>query len=333
MILSAGVGRADSPAANPPKFEEIYQLLRANLSAISPDEIDRAAVKGLLEQFPLQVRILGDSDSSTVSAGLARSLVYDGTCAYLRASQIGPGLAEAVTSALKAFGATNQLKGVILDLRFAAGTDFEAAAKVTDLFVGVEKPLLSWGGRSIKSSAKADYIKLPLAILVNKETSGAAEALAAALQETQSGLLLGGGTAGQASVFKEFKLGGGQRLLIAAVPVKIGNGQAIAAVGLKPDIEIKVDIQQERSYFEDPFKSPSETRSASTNQLTQAESARRRLNEAELVRRQREGLNPDDDTIPVTAPKAVAGKPLIKDPALARAIDVLKAIAVVQRVR
>lgn len=334
VIWSAGIGRADSPGANPPpKFEEIYQLLRANLSASTPEEIDRAAVKGLLDQFPLQVRMVGDSESSPAVTGLTRSQVYDGACAYFRISQVGSGLAEAVTSALKSFEATNQLKGVILDLRFASGTDFEASAKVADLFVGVEKPLLSWGERSIKSSAKADAIKFPLAILVNRETSGAAEALAAALQEIQSGLLLGSGTAGQASVFKEFKLGSGQRLLIAAVPVKLGNGQTIAASGLKPDIEIKVDIQQERSYFEDPFKAPTESRSAATNQLTQAETTRRRLNEAELVRRQREGLNPDDESIPFAPPKTVAGKPSIKDPALARAIDVLKAIAVVQRAR
>lgn len=334
LMLFPGVGRADSPGASPvPKFDEIYQLLRANLTGSKPEDIDRAAVKGLLEQFPLQVRILGESDSTTALSGLSRSLVYDGGCAYFRINQVGLGLAEAVTSALKDLGATNQLKGVILDLRFASGIDFESAAKVADLFLGVEKPLLSWGERSTKSSVKTDDIKLPLVVLVNKETSGAAEALAAAVQETQSGLLLGSLTAGQANVFKEFKLGGGQRLLIAAVPVKFGNGQTIAASGLKPDIEIRVDLQQERAYVEDPFKSPTESRSLTTNLLTQLETARRRINEAELVRRQKEGLSPDDETTPITPPKAVAAKPSIKDPALARAIDVLKAIAVVQRAR
>ncbi|MBC8003178.1 MAG: hypothetical protein H7X97_11390 [Opitutaceae bacterium] len=334
LMLFPEFGRADSPGAGPaPKFDEIYQLLRTNLTGSKPEDIDRAAVKGLLEQFPLQVRILGESDSATALTGLTRSLVYDGECAYLRVSQVGPGLVEGVTASVKDLGATNQLKGIILDLRFASGTDFESAAKVVDLFTGVEKLLLSWGEQSVKSRVKADYIKLPLAVLVNKETSGAAEALAAALQETQAGLLLGSGTAGQASVFKEFKLASGQRLLIAAVPVKLGNGESIAAGGLKPDIEIRVDLQQERAYLEDPFKSPTEARAASTNQLAQTESMRRRINEAELVRRQREGLNPDDETTLVTAPKTVTARPSIKDPVLARAIDVLKAIAVVQRVR
>jgi len=58
---------------------------------------------------------------------------------------------------------------------------------------------------------------------------------------------------------------------------------------------------------------------------------RKRLNEAELVRMLREGENPDDE--PARATRTEAARPMITDPALARAIDLLKALAVVRHTR
>ena len=60
--------------------------------------------------------------------------------------------------------------------------------------------------------------------------------------------------------------------------------------------------------------------------------ARRRLNEAELVRLQREGINPDADVVAKT-PKEEMNRTMVNDPALARALDLLKGIAVVQQQR
>ena len=58
---------------------------------------------------------------------------------------------------------------------------------------------------------------------------------------------------------------------------------------------------------------------------------RRRINEAELVRMLREGENLDDE--PARPSRVEAAQPVITDPALARAIDLLKALAVVRHTR
>ena len=60
---------------------------------------------------------------------------------------------------------------------------------------------------------------------------------------------------------------------------------------------------------------------------------RRRINEAELVRRQREGLNPDEDVPSAKARLNELVKPMVRDPALARALDLLKGLAVVKGYR
>ena len=71
---------------------------------------------------------------------------------------------------------------------------------------------MNWGNGMVRSKEKSDAIALPVAVLVNRQTAGAAEALAAVLRETGAGLILGGKTAGQAMVAQEFPLKNGDRL-------------------------------------------------------------------------------------------------------------------------
>jgi hypothetical protein len=97
---------------------------------------------------------------------------------------------------------------------------------------------------------------------------------------------------------------------------------------VQPDIAITVSAKDERAWFADPFKE-FPVQMASTTPAAAGSPPRRRINEAELVRRQRDGFAADDpfDAGPVVEePK----KPLVRDPALARALDVLKALAIVR---
>ena len=94
-----------------------------------------------------------------------------------------------------------------------------------------------------------------MAVVINGQTAGAAEALAAILRENEVALLIGSATAGQASMFKEFPLENGQRLRIATAPVRLGNGKVLAS--LTPDIAVSVGADDDEKHFSDaPKKSP-----------------------------------------------------------------------------
>ena len=88
-------------------------------------------------------------------------------------------------------------------------------------------------------------------VLVNGETGGAAEALAAALREADAGLIIGNPTAGLAMTTRDFPLKNGERLRIAMNPVKLGNGVAISHVA--PDIAVTVSPDDERAYLKNPY--------------------------------------------------------------------------------
>jgi hypothetical protein len=159
------------------------------------------------------------------------------------------------------------------------------------------------------------------------------------LRDSHVGLIIGTNTAGLANIYKEFTLADGQRLRVASAGVQVGNDKPISADGVKPDIHVRTDLESEKAYLEDAYRAlprPGETASSTseseTNQIAAANRApRRRINEAELVRLQREGLSPDYD--PLAPQEAAAPAPQVTDPALNRALDLLKGLAVVHKTR
>src|SRR5207249_8554408 len=102
-----------------------------------------------------------------------------------------------------------------------------------DLFLNKERALLNWGNGVVKSKEKKDAITVPIAVLVNSRTAGAAEALAGVLRETGAALILGSQTAGQAMITQEFPLKNGERVRISTAPVQLGDGSTLSSQGIK----------------------------------------------------------------------------------------------------
>jgi hypothetical protein len=332
--------QADSETNQGPDFKEVYDLLREHLKGVSDAELNRFAVQGLVSGLAGKVSLVGaeSSGGDQEKPMVSRSNLLEGQIAYVRITRVANGLPEALRQTYSRLSSSNELNGLILDLRFAGGQDYAAAAATADLFMQKERPLLDWGEGLKQSKEKADALTAPVAVMVNQDTAGAAEALAAVLRQTGAGLILGGRTAGQAVMAQEYPLKGGARLRIATSPIHLGDGSDLSSEGIKPDISVTVGAQAERSYYADAFKEPGKTNalvsvsSTGTNRVASASRARRpRFNEAELVRERRDGYIPDTngtDTV-----EGDSDLELVRDPVLARALDVLKGLAVVRRSR
>jgi len=139
----------------------------------------------------------------------------------------------------------------------------------------------------------ADYFvrgKSPLVVLVNSQTRGAAAKLATDLRSSASAILIGSTNFPQE---------------------------------LSPDLVVAVSPEDELKFQEDPFlASPNSQFSfASTTNLMAFVD---HTSEAELVRKR---IKDGDDEGDVATPRAEPLQPVIRDPALARAADLLKALA------
>lgn len=339
-VLSSCFAAANGSAAarpEPPQFSEVRDLIRTNAAGLTPVELNRASVEGLLSKLNTRAWLLDDpqsSSSDTNTVALAATAIFDDSYGYLRVGRVGSELPDQFSRALKQMAATNSLKGLAVDLRFASGTDYVAAASVADQFMAREQNLFDWSGGTTKSHEKTNAFRAPVTVLVNHFTAGAAEALAAVLRDADVALLIGTNTAGQASTTRDFKLSNGQTLRVATQPLKLAGGDEI--VSLKPDIIVEVSPEDERAYFVDAYRmlprlgiDGSNTNVANLSITNR--SSRRRINEAELVRMSREGIDPEDEA--KSTKPATPAKPVIADPALARAIDLLKALAVVRHTR
>jgi hypothetical protein len=308
----------------PADFREIYSLAASNLVGVTKAQLDAAAVKGLLTEFAGRLSLGEAPDTATNNAEkpLARSTVYENSFVYFRIGKVAGDLSAELRQAWQALTETNKdkIKGVVLDLRFADGQDYAAAGAAADCFLTVGEPLLEWPGGSANSTKKDEAISVPVALLVNGRTAGAAEALAAVLRATDRALTIGGKTAGQASVFKEFTLANGQKLRVATAEIRLAGGPSLAEP-LTPDIPVDSTLADDQGHVADPYKDLH----ADTNATAAVKHPGRRFNEAELVREQRAGLNPGED-VPNSLPPAPT-PPLLADPALARALDLLKGLS------
>lgn len=342
-VLLVGGPTARATGAEPPDFKEVSDLVRAHLKGMSEAELNRAAVQGLLAQLGHKASLVSESAESSIGSGplVSKSAAFEAAFGYLRIGRVGNGLAKEIAAAYKQLSGTNQLKGLVLDLRFTDGQGYSAAGEAADLFLSTEQPLLDWGTGSFQSKAKTNAVRLPVAVLVNEKTEGAAEALAAVLRETGAGLVLGTNTAGEAVIAEEFPLKNGQRLRIATAGIRLGSGEVLSAHGVKPDIEVAVGAEEEKVFWADPFKELQATNlvvsatAVGTNESANGTNrpSRRRVTEADLVRERREGASREPVATGTIAKVTEPETPVVRDPALARALDLLKGLAVVRQLR
>ena len=236
------------------------------------------ALAGLLAaQIPSRAETIPQSGIT-----LAKSAVLEGNVAYLQVGQVGKNLVDEIRAAQGALAVSNKIAGTILDLRFADGDDLDSAKATTDLFASK---------------------KLPLAILFNGGTRGAAAALAAELRTARAGL-----------VFES-----------VAGPAQT-NSETTAPV--QPDIVVAIGAEDERALMENPYAAPApnDTNSpAATNNLLPFVD---HMSEADLVRAK---IKDGDGFEPVPVERASGPpKPFIRDPVLARAVDLIKGLAIVR---
>ncbi|MDE3068188.1 MAG: hypothetical protein KGJ60_11635 [Verrucomicrobiota bacterium] len=313
LVLSALLPAAPAPlradGTNPgPSFHQVYDLLRAHLAGATDERLNRSAVRGLLAQFPGRVSLIAGPAESPTKAALEKSLMLEGNVAYLRVGRVGADLADDLLAARRALAATNKVAGFVLDLRFAGGDDVSAAQAAA---------------KAIRSHFS------PLAILVNGETRDAAATLAAALRARHAGLVLGSPPARAAGQFQEFTLSDGERLRIETGP-KTDDAPAMAAGALQPDIAIRVSAATEHAFLENPYRpAPTDEQASGMIGTNLSLPAIDHTTEADLVREKR--YADDEGDLPPRAAKPP--KPVIRDPVLARGVDLIKGLAVLRQSR
>ena len=105
-----------------------------------------------------------------------------------------------------------------------------------DLFRSV-----SYDGKEQVDTSDADFLDMPLAVLVNGDSYSAAEFFAAALQEYEAAIVVGEPTVGKGYYQNTIQLGDGSAVALSTGKYFTPKGNSLADVGVTPDVRAEVD--------------------------------------------------------------------------------------------
>jgi carboxyl-terminal processing protease len=175
--------------------------------------------------------------------------VKENNIAYLRVMQFNEDTIPKLNKYIKQIKSMSA-SAIILDLRNNPGGYLDAAIEMGSQWI-TKGVVVSEKGRDGLNKEHETFGSHPLSgiktvVLVNKGSASASEIVAGALQDTKKAVLIGEQTFGKGSVqdFQMFPDGSALKLTIAEWFTP--NGKNINKEGVKPDIEVKEDWENEK---------------------------------------------------------------------------------------
>ncbi|MBN1354943.1 S41 family peptidase [bacterium] len=160
---------------------------------------------------PLRFIIMRDRiELNSVRGGF----ILEGNIGYVRISEFSSNTGAELVHMLNHLE-TENLSGLLLDLRFNGGGLLSAAEEVCSLFLKKDLLIVSTKGRRLNTKSElrvkknGRYSDIPLIVLVNEHSASASEIVAGAIQDHDRGLVVGSPTHGKGLVGSQFatKLG------------------------------------------------------------------------------------------------------------------------------
>jgi carboxyl-terminal processing protease len=170
----------------------------------------------------------------------AEKMMDDGI-GYVKAEALTKGKAQEIASKVKSLEKSGAKK-ILLDLRNCAEGEESEGVAVANLFLNHGTITYLQGQKFPREAFNADPAKaittLPLAVLVNRSTSGPAEIVAAAILENARGDVVGDKTFGDGSLQKTIDLPDGGALILSVAKYYSPSGKAIQDAAVTPNVVV-----------------------------------------------------------------------------------------------
>jgi Peptidase family S41 len=314
----------------PADLQAFITLLKSNFTdqdAITDTELNRATVEGLLVRLPRGITLLTSKESGPgLTPGAFYSEVIAGRTGYIRLGSLNSANLQALDKALRGF-AGKKVNDLIVDLRASPATnDLSLAADFAKRFCPRGKPIFTLrkpAGHQdrVFSSDREPAFRGLIMVLVDSDTTGAAEAIAAALRFYSKALIIGQPTAGRAADYSDLPLPNGKILRVAVAEMISPEGRSLFPGGVNPDLPVEMSLAEKRQIFQ------------SSGEKGMApfiyETGRPHMSEAALLA----GTNPELEAAEAAQQRRgrALEKPAPHDPVLQRALDVVTSLEVYQK--
>jgi carboxyl-terminal processing protease len=140
------------------------------------------------------------------------------------------------------------IEGLIIDLRNNPGGSLSEVVEIADKILGEQLIVYTEtrDGRHEEYSSGPSKIDLPITVLVNEGSASASEILTGAIQDSDSGTVIGTTTFGKGLVQSVMPLNDGTGFKLTTSQYFTPSGRYIHDVGIEPDISIELP----ESYYE-----------------------------------------------------------------------------------
>ncbi len=309
------------------ELDQIVSLLRENYirpESLTDSALARARVQGLLDRLGAGARIYPIAVSTAAPTSPFRSERLEGGTAYIRLGSLGPGNLAALDKALDDL-APKPPAALVLDLRATPpSTDFEMAAEVCRRFAPRGRILFSIkrpkaNDEEVLTSREDPRWRGLLVVLVDGDTAGSGEIIAAVLRTHLRAYIVGQQTKGEAAQFEDIALGVSKVLRVAIGEVTLPDATPVFPGGLTPDLVLAVPQEQVDALLASALDGGVAT--------LVAEKIRPRMSEAALVA----GTNPELDAMKELQQLKAKGQepmPPLRDAALQRALDYITSVSI-----
>ena len=313
----------------PADLQAVMTLLKNNFTdqeAISDTELNRATVQGLIMRLPRGITLLPGKDNAVaVTPSAFYGEIIAGHTGYVRLGSLNSANLQSLDKTLNTFAA-KKVNALIVDLRATdAITELPLAAEFAKRLCPRGKTIFTIrkpAGRQdrVFNSDRDPGFRGLIMVLADGDTTGAAEAMAAALRFYDKALVIGQPTAGRAAEYSDLPLPNGTILRLAVAEMISPEGRSLFAEGVKPDLPVDMPVAEKRQIFQlssdkgmGPFV---------------YEAGRPHMNEAALLA----GTNPDVEAAEAAQQRRghSAEKPPPHDTVLQRALDVITSLEVYQ---
>lgn len=167
--------------------------------------------------------------------------MMDDGIGYIKVEALPKGKSQEIASKIKSLEKSGAKK-ILLDLRYCAEGDESEGVATANLFLNHGTITYLQGQKYPRQAFNADPSKaittLPVAVLVNRGTSGPSEIVAAAVLENARGDVVGDKTFGDGSLQKTLDLPDGGAVILSVAKYYSPSGKAIQDTAVTPNVVI-----------------------------------------------------------------------------------------------
>jgi len=180
-----------------------------------------------------------------------KSRIVDDKYGYIRITMFDSKVSEEFENNLQNLLDQN-IEGLVIDLRNNPGGSLYEVIKIADRLLDEQMIVYTENRAGHKEEYTSDDKKLniPITVLVNEGSASASEILTAAIQDTDSGTIIGTTTFGKGIVQSVIPLQDGSGIKLTTSQYFTPNGKCIHGIGIEPNIVI--EMPDEYYEIEDP---------------------------------------------------------------------------------